>query len=54
MGLKVAKQLDANWLVDLKLEQYKQRSAWRLFGSGSPDQIDFNARMVQVGLSRQF
>ncbi len=54
LGLKVAKQLDADWLVDLKFEQYGQRSGWRLFGSGSPDQMAFNARTVQAGLSRHF
>lgn len=53
-GLKVAKQLDADWLVDLKFEQYGQRSGWRLFGDGSPGQMPFNARSVQAGLSRQF
>jgi hypothetical protein len=41
-------------LVDLKFEQYGQRSGWRLFGSGSPGQMAFNARTVQAGLARHF
>jgi len=53
-GIKVAKQLDADWLVDVKVERYAQRAGWRLFGSGSPGLAPFNARSIQVGLSRQF
>ncbi len=52
-GLKVSKQLDADWLLDVKLEQYGQRAAWRLFGKGSPGLADFNARSIQLGISRQ-
>jgi hypothetical protein len=53
-GLKVAKQIDADWLVDVKVERYAQHAAWRMFGSGSPGLAPFYARMIQVGLSRQF
>ena len=52
-GLKVSKQLNADWLLDVKLEQYGQRAAWRLFGEGSPGLADFNARSIQLGISRQ-
>ena len=54
LGLKISKQIDEDWSADIKLEQYQQRSSWRLFGSGSPGLLPFNARMIQVGLSRQF
>ncbi len=54
LGLKVAKQLDANWLADLKYEHYEQRAAWRLLGSGSPSQLPFYFRSIQLGLSRAF
>ncbi|MFZ6774725.1 DUF3570 domain-containing protein [Undibacterium sp. SXout7W] len=53
-GLKISKQIDEDWSADIKLEQYQQRSSWRLFGSGSPGLLPFNARMIQVGLARQF
>jgi hypothetical protein len=53
-GLKVAKQIDADWLVDVKVERYAQHAAWRMFGSGSPGLAPFYARMIQIGLSRQF
>lgn len=53
-GLKVSKQLDADWLADLKFEQYSQRSGWRLLGEASPGQLPFDARSIQLGISRQF
>jgi hypothetical protein len=52
-GLKVAKQF-GHWTVDLKWEDYRQRGAWTLFGSGSKNLAPFDARMVQAGLSYQF
>ena len=54
LGLKVTKQLDAAWLVDMKYENYEQRASWRLFGSGSPSQVPFYARSIQLGLSHAF
>lgn len=54
LGLKLAKQLDADWLVDVKFEHYKQRGAWRVGGSGSPNLADFYFRSVQFGVSRAF
>jgi len=53
-GIKVAKQINADWLVDVKYEQYEQRAAWRFFGDGSPGLAPFSARRVQVGVSTQF
>lgn len=54
LALKVAKQIDVDWTLDLKLERYGQRAGWRLFGSGSPGLAPFNYSALQVGLSRQF
>lgn len=54
LGLKLVKQLNADWLVDVKYEHYTQRSSWRLFGTGSPDLLQFNFRSIQLGVSRQF
>jgi Protein of unknown function (DUF3570) len=53
-GLKVAKQINADWQVDVKFERYEQRSGWYLGGSGSPGLANFSARMVQAGFTRQF
>jgi hypothetical protein len=53
VGLKLARQI-GQWTVDVKLEDYRQRGAWALFGSGSRNLAPFAARMVQAGVSRQF
>ena len=53
VGLKVSKQLSPDWLVDLKFEKYQQRDEWSLSGSGDPGIATFNARSIQVGLSRK-
>jgi len=53
VGLKVSKQLNPDWLVDLKFEHYQQRDEWSLSGSGDPGLATFNARSIQVGLSRK-
>ncbi len=51
-GLKVAKQIDRDWSVDLKLEHYEQRGAWRVFGNGSPGLAPMRASSLQVGFTR--
>jgi hypothetical protein len=53
-GLKLTKQLNEDWLIDFKFEQYKQAAALTLFGRGSPGLQAFYARSFQVGISRQF
>ena len=53
-GLKLAKQINADWQADVKFERYGQRAAWRLFGNGSPGLQPFTARSVLLGVSRQF
>ena len=52
-GLKVSKQLNADWLVDLKVEKYEQRDEWCLNGSGDPGLATFHARSFQIGISRK-
>jgi hypothetical protein len=54
LGLKVAKQISADCVLDVKFEQYGQRASWRLGGGGSPGLEPFNARSVQVGVSVLF
>jgi hypothetical protein len=51
-GLKVAKQIDRDWSVDLKLEHYEQRGAWRVFGAGSPGLAPMRANSLQIGFTR--
>jgi hypothetical protein len=52
VGLKLAKQIDRDWSVDLKLERYEQRASWRVFGSGSPGLEPLRALSVQLGVTR--
>jgi hypothetical protein len=53
LGLKVARQV-GRWTVDVKFEDYRQRSEWARFGSPGRNLAPFNARMVQAGVSYQF
>jgi len=52
VGFKVARQIDRDWSVDLKLERYEQRGSWRVFGSGSPGLDPMRAVSVQLGVTR--
>jgi hypothetical protein len=52
-GLKVDKEFGRHLGVDIKFEQYEQRSNWAL-GSGSPDIGNFYARSVQLGARYKF
>jgi len=54
LGLKVSKQLHADWLADVKIEGYEQRNQWALNGKGDPGLATFKARSIQIGLSRLF
>lgn len=54
LGVKLAKQLNRDWAMDLKLERYEQRGSWRLFGSGSPGLSPMRAVSLQVGVTRQW
>lgn len=53
-GVKVAKQLNPDWLVDVKYEHYEQRYNWSLSGGGDSGLAPFYARILQFGISRQF
>ena len=54
LGLKLGYKLDSEWSGDFKLEQYEQRSNWRLGGQGSPNIAAFHATSLQFGVSRRF
>lgn len=52
LGLKLAKQLNRDWSMDVKLETYQQRGNWRLFGNGSPGLAPMRAHSIQLGVTR--
>ena len=54
MGMKLTKQLNLDTKVDVKLEQYGQKGAWILSGTGSKGLAPFYARNLQVGITRSF
>lgn len=51
-GLKLEKQIGTDWLVNFKVEDYRQRASLHLSGSGSPGLASFAARVYQVGVTR--
>jgi hypothetical protein len=53
-GFKLAKQLDQDWLLDIKLERYQQRGRRALSGDGDPGLAPFNARSLQLGITHFF
>lgn len=53
VGLKAELQL-GRWTTDLKVEQYEQRSQWRLGGEGSPGIDPFHATTLQLGVATSF
>jgi hypothetical protein len=54
VGVKVIKELDADWTVDLKYENYQQRGNWALNSPGSNGLEPFRFRSYQFGISRKF
>ena len=54
LALKVSKQIDKLWSVDVKVSAYQQRGSWRLFNSGSPGLDTLRAQTFQIGINRQW
>lgn len=54
VGAKISKQLNADWLVDLKYEQYKQKESWALTGNSDGILVPFSFTSIQFGISRRF
>jgi hypothetical protein len=54
LALKVSKQLDKLWSVDVKASAYQQRGSWRLFHDGSPGLDAFRAQTLQIAINRQW
>jgi hypothetical protein len=53
LGLKAEVRF-GRWTTDAKVEQYEQRSDWRLGGTGSPNLDAFHATIFQVGVGTNF
>ena len=53
-GVKVAKQINPDWLVDFKYERYKQKESWALTSNNDGILEPFSFRSFQVGVSRRF
>lgn len=54
LGMKVSKWITPDLLVDVKYENYQQRSGWAIHGTGSPGIAPFNAKILQIGMSYHF
>ncbi len=54
LGLKVSKQINPEWLVDVTYEEYEQRGKWSVNSKGDPGLAPFGARSVQVGITKKF
>jgi hypothetical protein len=49
LGFKFEKEVGRNATVSVGVERYRQRNAWRMFGSRSPGLRDFEARSIVAG-----
>lgn len=54
LGAKLDWAIDRDWSVDAKAEVYRQQSALRLFGQGSPGLSPLSAFIWQLGIRRTF
>lgn len=53
-GVIVSKSLWGDWGIALRADMYRQNTAWRLGGPGSPGIQTFSARWFQVDLTKNF
>lgn len=53
LGIKVSKEIDQDWTVDFKYEEYRQKGSWA-WSEGSPGLDTFRFRSFQYGISRKF
>lgn len=54
LALKVSKQIDKLWSVDVKASTYQQRGSWAFFNSGSPGLDTFRAQTIQIAINRSW
>jgi len=53
-SLRIDKSFDQGWSADISFSYYRQRSSWRLGGSGSSGIEPLSARWIMVGISKTF
>jgi hypothetical protein len=53
-SVRLEKQFTGGWTTDLALSFYRQKSAWRLGGDGSPGVLPFSARWIELGVEKAF
>ncbi len=53
-ALRVDKAFSGGWSIDVTFAFYRQRSAWRVGGNGSPGLEPFSARWIEAGLTKTF
>jgi hypothetical protein len=54
VSLKFAFALGDDWVADVRVERYEQRTSWRLGGPGSPGLEPLYARFLQFGITHYF
>lgn len=52
-SLSLGRELGGGWRADVRIEGYRQEAAWRP-GGGSPGFKELRARMISLGLGREF
>jgi hypothetical protein len=52
--LDLSRRFGDGWTADLRLAWYRQKTAWRLLGNGSPGLLDFSARWIELGIEKTF
>lgn len=53
-GLKVTKAIGNDWVLDVKYEKYQQKTAWNFVGHASQGLDSFEAKTMQLGVTRYF
>jgi hypothetical protein len=53
-GVRLAKEFAGGVSIDVAVNVYRQRPAWRAGGNGSPGIDEFSARWIEFGLEKRF
>ena len=54
VGLKLSKQFDSDWTIDVSVERYQQKSEWASTHRNQLNLAPLSASIIQVGLQHQF
>ena len=54
LGLKLSKDIEPGFTIDIKAERYEQRTQWRVAGDHSNEVLPLYANIVAIGLSKKF